>query len=209
VVATGYLKAAFHRRTDTRVEFPEARPIVLYTPHWQRRRSSWWAWGAEILEKLLRDGRYNVIFAPHQRLVERAPELRHLVRRLSGFPHLHCDLDGFAMVDGSYTEISDIYLGDTSSQVVEFLTRPRPCVFLNPDQVDWRRDESYSQWTCGEVVEDLDELTPALARAPDAHDRFRPLQVEFAATRLGDLSGESARPVRFGDCSMRPPQPRT
>ena len=38
----------------------------------------------------------------------------------------------------AYTQRADIYLGDVSSQVYEFLLNPRPCVFLNPRRFDWR-----------------------------------------------------------------------
>ena len=36
VLATGYVKAAFRERTPARALFPDARPVLLYTPHWQR-----------------------------------------------------------------------------------------------------------------------------------------------------------------------------
>ncbi|MEG8017734.1 hypothetical protein [Sphingomonas sp. LR55] len=130
-VATGYVKADFTHRTHTAPPFADSRPVVLYTPHWQQHRSSWWRWGAEVVRRIVADGRYNLIFAPHQRLVEKAPEVADLMREIGDLPHVHCDVDGFAMVDGSYTGAADVYLGDTSSQVIEFLVRPRPCVFLN------------------------------------------------------------------------------
>src|SRR3546814_19981036 len=50
-----------------------------------------------------------------------------------------------------YTAAADIYLGDTSSQVVELLMQPRPCVFLAPLGVDWHDDPSYAMWAAGEV----------------------------------------------------------
>ena len=45
IVVTGYVKAEFRHRTAPRRWFADERPIILYTPHWQRHRSSWWAWG--------------------------------------------------------------------------------------------------------------------------------------------------------------------
>lgn len=193
-VATGYVKTAFAHRTHAVPPFADARPVLLYTPHWQRHRSSWWRWGAEVVRSLVADGRYNLIFAPHQRLVERAPEIRVLMREIEALPHVHCDLDGFAMVDGSYTQLADIYLGDTSSQVIEFMATPRPCVFLNADGVDWRGDPAYAQWACGTVVDTLDDLLPALARAPSVQHGFAEMQADYAARALGDTSG--AAPAR-------------
>src|SRR3546814_128804 len=152
IIPIGYVKAAFRHRSAARTLFADDRPIVVYAPHWQQHRSSWWQWGATAIETVLASGRYNLIFAPHQRLVEKAPEVREAAARIEGLPGVHCDLDSFAMVDGSYTAAADIYLGDTSSQVVEFLMQPRPCVFLDPLGVDWHDDPSYAMWAAGEEI---------------------------------------------------------
>lgn len=192
IAVIGYAKAGFRHRTMLRPRFAEDRPIILYTPHWQKHRSSWWRWGPQVLEALLASGRYNVIFAPHQRLPERAPEVRSVVERLAGRPDVHCDLDSFAMVDGSYTAAADIYLGDTSSQVVEFLMRPRPCVFLDAQGVDWEGDASYDMWKAGQVVSNIEQLLPSLARATEQQPLFHDAQVAFASGSLGDTSGGAA-----------------
>lgn len=193
VAATGYVKAGFRQRTHWRPAFQDERPILLYAPHWQEHRSSWWRWGREVVRLLVEDGGFNLILAPHQRLVERAPDLRRVLDAVAGLPHVHRDTDGFAMVDGSYTAAADIYLGDTSSQVVEFLMRPRPCVFLDAHGVAWRDDPSYAQWRCGEVVDELSGLLPALARAGAEHPRYAPVQADFARSSLGDTGGAAPK----------------
>jgi hypothetical protein len=189
IVATGYVKAGFRQRSYARPDFAEQRPVLLYNPHWQQHRSSWWRWGAEIVRRVLADGRWNLIFAPHQRLVERAPEVRALCDELQGRGDVHCDYQSFAAVDGSYTAAADLYLGDTSSQVLEFLVQPRPCVFLNAGAAAWQDDPSYAMWVAGEVVETLDELLPAVARAQAEHPRFAASQAALATESLGDTSG--------------------
>ena len=191
IVTTGYVKAAFRQRTPAAHLFADDKPVVLYTPHWQAHRSSWWRWGPEVVERILADGRYNLIFAPHQRLVEKAPEVADLMREIGGLPHVHCDIDGFAMVDGSYTGVADVYLGDTSSQVIEFLMRPRPCVFLNAGGAAWKGDPNYAMWACGDVVPTLDALLPALDQAPARHGRYAAVQAELVADSLGDTSGDA------------------
>ncbi|HEX7656159.1 MAG TPA: hypothetical protein VF404_04105 [Sphingomonas sp.] len=193
IAVTGYIKAGFHHRTAPATLFKDQRPIVLYNAHWQQHRSSWWRWGPEVVRRVVAAGRYNLIFAPHQRLIEKAPEVRALCNDLAGRPDVHCDIDSFATVDGSYTAAADIYLGDTSSQVVEFLMRPRPCVFLDAQGVDWAGDPSYDMWKAGEVVTDLDDLLPALARAEALHAGFEKAQRAFAADSLGDASGAAPR----------------
>ena len=190
VLATGYAKAGFRQRTYATLPFADDRPVVLYAPHWQRHRSSWWDWGDAVVRAIAADGRWNLVFAPHQRLAETAPEVATTMAAVAGCANVHCDLDGFAMVDGSYTAAADVYLGDTSSQVVEFLGRPRPCVFLNPRGVAWGDDPAYAQWACGEVVTRAEDVLAALTRAPAVHDRFAGAQAAFAADSLGDASGD-------------------
>jgi hypothetical protein len=185
----GYVKASFRQRTPAAALFADERPILLYAPHWQAHRSSWPAWGKKVVERLAAQRRYNVILAPHQRLVETAPELRRALEPLAALPHVHCDLASFAMVDGSYTAMADIYIGDTSSQVVEFWTDPRPAIFLNPWGDRWRSDPSFSQWFCGLVVDDPDELMAAIEAAPAVQPDFAGLQRRFRAAQLGDTGG--------------------
>lgn len=192
IVVTGYVKAAFAHRTPAARLFADDRPILLYNPHWQPHRSSWPAWGPAVVDALAGQRHWNVILAPHQRLVERAPGVRDVLARAAALPHVHADLDSFAGVDGSYTAAADLYLGDTSSQVVEFLARPRPAVFLDPRRTAWAGDPAYAMWRCGEVVTALDDLAPALARAAGEHGRFRTIQHDYAAASLGDRSGAAA-----------------
>lgn len=189
IVATGYVKAGFRQRTMTRPAFAEERPVLLYTPHWQRHRSSWWNWGEAVVRMLAQQRSFNVILAPHQRLAERDPGVRDMLGGVAALPHVHVDLDSFATVDGSYTAAADLYLGDTSSQVIEFLQRPRPCVFLNPGGVEWRGDPAYAQWGAGEVVDTLDFLPDSLARAQAEHPRYAAWQSAFAAAQLGPTDG--------------------
>lgn len=192
-VVTGYVKAGFTQRTFATLPFADDRPVVLYAPHWQRHRSSWWDCGAEVVRRVADDGRWNLIFAPHQRLVEGAPDVRVVMADMAGRANVHCDLDSFAMVDGSYTAVADIYLGDTSSQVVEFMARPRPCVFINSWSADWRGDPSYAIWEGGEVVTRTDEVPGALASAGAQHARYADLQARFAAASLGSTDGAPER----------------
>lgn len=193
LIVTGYVKAGFRALAEPRRLFADDRPVVVYAPHWQRARSSWWDWGREIVAMLAAQDRFNVILAPHQRLVEKGPDVRAVLAAVSHLPHVHTDLDSFAMVDGSYMAAADIYLGDTSSQVVEFLIRPRPCVFLNAQGIDWRATDDHEFWTCGAVVDRLDGLPAALNAACAEQPRYDATQRAFAASALGDASPDAAR----------------
>ena len=193
IEATGYVKAAFRQRTPARTLFGDDRPVLLYTPHWQAHRSSWPAWGQQVVGQLAEQRDWNVILAPHQRLIERAPEVREVLASVAHLPHVHADLDSFATVDGSYTAAADLYLGDTSSQLIEFLARPRPAIFLNAHARAWADDPGYAMWRAGEVVGDLAELLPAIRRAPAHHPRFAAIQHDIATAALGDASGAGAQ----------------
>jgi hypothetical protein len=183
VIATGYVKSAFRPASRTR-PFDGSRPVLVYAPHWQRHRSSWWAWGREIVAMLARQDRFDVILAPHQRLAERDPAVRAVCKAAAG-AHVHVADEGFARVDGSYMAAADMYLGDTSSQVVEYLANPRPCVFLDPDRIDWRATDDHGFWACGEVVDDLAMLSAALDRAGVEHPRYLDAQRAYAGAALG------------------------
>jgi hypothetical protein len=77
----------------------------------------------------------------------------------------------------TYTDRADIYLGDASSQVYEFLRRPRPCVFLNTHHLAWRNDPNFAHWRAGPVIDDPADLGAALAQARQNHESvYRPIQ---------------------------------
>lgn len=192
IVVTGYVKAGFRALAQPRKLFAHDKPVVVYAPHWQRHRSSWWAWGPAIVAALASQDRFNVILAPHQRLAEVAPDVREILAGVSELGHVHADLDSFAVVDGSYMAAADLYLGDTSSQVLEFLARPRPCIFLNPDRLDWRVTDDHGFWECGEVIDTLGTLSEALERALNEHGRYEAVQRAFVADALGDASPAAA-----------------
>jgi hypothetical protein len=163
--------------------FDNDRPVVLYAPHFDRSVSSWWSMGRGVLDYFASSTKYNLIFAPHVLLLKRRVKYRARLPRIpSGLPHIHVDTGSTASVDMSYTNAADIYLGDVSSQVYEFVERPRPCIFLNATGADWRDDPHYLHWTMGEVIDDVSaQLGPALDRAFDSHSRYRARQEELVA----------------------------
>ncbi|PKM07543.1 MAG: hypothetical protein CVV14_07860 [Gammaproteobacteria bacterium HGW-Gammaproteobacteria-4] len=168
--------------------FANGRPTVLYNPHFEPTLSSWPTWGIAILEFFRANAdRYNLIFAPHLKLFER--HMRYGARLPARFhrcPNILIDTDSPALADMSYTRAADIYLGDVSSQVYEFLIEPRPCLFLDPRAVDWRNDPNFAHWQLGPVLTDLDALGPSLERAQADHRRYR-AQQERAVADTFDL----------------------
>jgi CDP-glycerol glycerophosphotransferase (TagB/SpsB family) len=130
-----------------------------------------------VLEQFAGDGRYNLIFAPHIRLFEGAdPKTVEALAPFVDHPRIHLDLGGPAAIDMTYTRAADIYLGDVSSQVYEFLRTPKPCLFLNAEGAAWEGDESFHHWRYGPVLDRVDGLVDAVASAARTHGDYVEVQ---------------------------------
>lgn len=162
------------------------RPTVLYNPHVSPHLSSWYRHGRAVLDWFARQDRYNLIFAPHcmlfeRRLVLTIDRLRidrpgPIRRRIRDAPHIHVDLGTPAASDMTYARAADIYLGDVSSQLYEFLIEPRPCLFIDSHATAWEHDPNFLHWRAGEVIGGVDRLGEALDRAVARHDDYREAQ---------------------------------
>lgn len=159
--------------------FDNGRKTVLYNPHFDSRLSSWYRFGDEVFEYFYQSKDYNLIFAPHIMLFERlmhvsletgAVRFRNRIPyRYRTCPHMHIDVDSPALADMTYTMSADIYLGDVSSQVYEFIYEPRPCLFLNAHDAAWQNDPNYDLWNLGRVINTTADLGQALASAEADH----------------------------------------
>ncbi len=172
--------------------FEKPLPTVVYNPHFHETLGSWPAFGLSILEQFAADERFNLVFAPHVRLFETASEAEHrAVARFAGHPRIHIDLGGPAAFDMTYTRSADLYLGDASSQVYEFLRTPKPCLFLNPAHADWKGDESFHHWRYGPVLETADGVCDATAAAFAGHGDYLDAQTTGVAETF-DLTDEAS-----------------
>jgi len=153
--------------------FPKARPVVVYNPHFHATLGSWSRFGVDVLRAFADDDRFNLIFAPHIRLFDGASE--EMLQTLAPYrnnPRIHIDLGGPAAIDMTYTRAADIYLGDVSSQVYEFLRTPKPCLFLNASNAAWQGDESFHHWGYGPVLNSTDHLVDAIEAARLGHGSY-------------------------------------
>ena len=166
------------------------RPVVLYNPHPSPHLSSWYRHGRAVLDFFLDNDDYQLIFAPHVMLFERAfvatiDRLRiasagNLEQRYLKTPNIHVDLGSHASTDMSYTMAADIYLGDASSQVYEFLYRPRPCLFLNSHRIRWQDDPNFEHWHAGPVIDNPAQLAEGLKESLATHPaRYLAVQEEM------------------------------
>lgn len=165
----------------------DGRPVVLYNPHVSPHLSSWYAAGRQVLDWFVEHDDFHLIFAPHVMLFERPfvltiDKLRinrpgRIEERYLRAPNIHIDLGSRASTTMAYTNRADIYLGDASSQVYEFLLKPRPCVFLNPNRLPWQGDANFAHWQAGAVIETAGDLGSALEGAHREHARnYRAVQ---------------------------------
>ena len=176
--------------------FDNTNPVVVYNPHFDQTVSSWRPLGLQVLDFFVGNPDYNLIFAPHVVLFKRS-ERHHafLPRKYHHIANILIDTSSAALSDMTYMRAADIYLGDVSSQVYEFLLAPRPCIFLNGHHVAWQHDPYYFHWRLGPVVGDVQtELRPALEQAFMSHPDFLPKQCEaFTYTFRTDPGGTAAR----------------
>lgn len=168
----------------------DGRPVVLYNPHVSPHLSSWYAAGRQVLDWFVEHDDQHLIFAPHVMLFERPfvltiDKLRidrpgRIQERYLRAPNIHIDLGSRASTTMTYTQRADVYVGDASSQVYEFLLRPRPCVFLNPHKLAWEGDSNFAHWRTGPVIENVGELGAALRTSQANHgSHYAPVQQEL------------------------------
>lgn len=169
---TGYSK--FELMGTPRRFFDNDNPVVLYNPHFDPLLSPWHDQAETILRHLESITTFNFIVAPHVK----SKAGRSLI---SSCPNIRFDPGSRYSIDMSYANSADIYLGDISSQVYEFILKPRPCLFTNFSGIDWPGREQFAHWRMGQVIDSLAELESALGKAPVLQPGFEMLQRERLA----------------------------
>jgi hypothetical protein len=188
------------------------KPVVLYNPHVSPHLSSWYKMGRKVLDWFATHDEYQLIFAPHVMLFERPftltiDKLRidrpgRIDERYLRSPNIHIDLGSRASSNMTYTNRADIYLGDVSSQIYEFLLKPRPCVFLDAHDTDWTDNPNYAHWRAGPVINDPAKLGEALREAiRDPGGRYAAAQQRLLADTF-DL-GDTPSSVRAAQAVAR------
>lgn len=199
----GYPKFDTLRSAEPKPLFANDRPTVVYNPHFDPKLSSWFAFGEKLLDYFAAQDRFNLIFAPHVMLFQRkilASTEHRLIRirrnlpeRYDGLDHMLIDTGSERSVDMSYTRAADIYVGDVSSQIYEFIAQSRPAILLNSHNADWRNDASYDFWRFGPVVDSVPDFIDALDRALPLAAEYRDVQQQaFGATYSIDPETPSA-----------------
>lgn len=198
----GYPKFDFVRLAGApRRFFDNKNPTVVYNPHFSPEFSSWFKSGIDVLQWFADNTDFNLIVAPHVMLFRRRLHVSTDTGRIAWRPdvpaqfrrckNILIDTDSPRLFDMSYMLSSDIYLGDVSSQVMEFLVRPRPCVFLNSNRHYWRDDENFASWRLGPVIEQVQDLGAAFRDALAEPEKYRERQEEHFADSFS-LTGDAS-----------------
>jgi len=189
----GYVKFdALKGRTPERF-FADDKPVFLYNPHFDPVLSSWYDHGPAILDWFAANPQYNLIFAPHVMLFYKtlhiSPEYKQGRKRSGIAPawqacrNILIDVDSDRLFDMSYTLAADVYIGDMSSQVYEFLHRPRAVLFIDVHSGQQPGDgpPAYEMWQNGPVVTNSAALFAQLPRWQDIAAQYRGEQERLMA----------------------------
>lgn len=195
VTVVGQVKLAGLRRLG-RLErgrlFGNGRPTVLYNPHFHARRGSWQKCGPAVIEAIRASGRYNLVVAPHVRLMQEASAAERSLLLSYHDPEagIIADPGSTASIDMTYTLGADIYLADFSSQLYEFLIYPRPCVFIDVIGDGGLDDTRLPEmWALGERISRPDDVVDALDRAVAGHESLIGRQQAVVRSAMGDPFG--------------------
>ncbi|MDT0293879.1 CDP-glycerol glycerophosphotransferase family protein [Mesonia ostreae] len=161
--------------------FNNDKITVVYNPHFSKPLSSWYSWGIHILDYFLAQNSYNLIFAPHINLFNKTgfEDKSNFPEIYTNAENIHIDLGSDNSVDMTYTLQADIYLGDVSSQVYEFIINPRPCIFLNSNQESYHNKLEFRFWQMGAVINEIEELDNRLKNSLQDFENYKDLQVKI------------------------------
>lgn len=185
--------------------FANDRPVLLYNPHFDPFLSSWYDEGPALLDWFAsEEGQHlNLIFAPHVMLFRKAihispeyrtarlrPAIRESWRQST---NILIDIGSERLVDMSYTLAADAYIGDVSSQIYEFLTRPRPAFFIDVfSGKPQSREADYPAWQAGDIVTGAAAMIDRMRHGPPSANPYRARQEAIFADTI---SFDPARPA--------------
>jgi hypothetical protein len=184
-VVAGYARLETARRlhgTSKPRLFANDRPVVLFNPHSKRALRSWDRFARPLIDYAATSGDFNLIVAPHVKLFGRRPHfLWKRWQRLAAEDRVIVDLGSPRSLDMTYALEADIYVGDVSSQLYEFLSEPKPCVFLNAHRLRWRNNRDFQSWRLGDVAETPADAVEAIRSAFKRHHIYRGEQADRIA----------------------------
>lgn len=193
-VVAGYPKIDAVKSNNGKAFFINNKPIVLYNPHFSPPLSSWHHLGLDVLKFFFKQNDYNLIFAPHINLFQDKGGFDESIipEKYKNSKHILIDTGSEESVNMTYVLNSDIYLGDVSSQVYEFIITPRPCIFLNPTNVNYKNDFNFRFWQCGEIINNIENLKQKLNNCIVDFETYKPTQKKITEENFYTEKGSTA-----------------
>lgn len=160
--------------------FDNSKPTILYNPHWVKEFTSFHKFIDNILDFFVKNKSYNLILAPHARLIEKNPLYRFKLKRYKKHENILIDWESEASNNMSYTNYADIYMGDISSQAIEFVfVKERPCLFLDAHNLTNNRANRPLSWDLGTVVSEIISLEDTIKLAIENHkNKYQQEQID-------------------------------
>ena len=166
--------------SDNKKLFNNGNPIFYYNPHWEIELSSYLKWKEIILEFFKKNKNYNLIFSPHPLVGHLSIKRGYEIKEKSIVEdNIVVDMGSNHCLDGTYTSTADVYIGDISSMVTEWiLQKPRPCIFINAHNAKWENNDNYYMWRFGKVVNELKEFETAIMESTSIN-QYEEIQKEL------------------------------
>ena len=174
-VIIGYPKYDLVKTAHNRL-FNNDNTVFVYNPHYAKDLTSWDLFGQCVLGFFVNNPQYNLVFAPHIKVFDghKPSELNKYLQ----CPNIIVDVNSNKLMDATYTKKADVYIGDVSSQVYEFLYFAlKPTIFLNAfNKKPWESNPSFQMWKTGLVVNEISLLPKAIISAQQSHVNFIDVQ---------------------------------
>ncbi len=170
-VIIGYPKFDLVRAVGQKL-FDNDNTVFVYNPHYAKHLTSWDMYGHAVLGFFTKNPQYNLVFAPHIKVFD--AHMPRELNRYEQYSNIIVDISSDKLMDATYTREADVYIGDVSSQVYEFLYFAlKPVIFINAfNSGSWEDNPSLQMWKMGIVVNEISGLPEALVNARLSHARF-------------------------------------
>ncbi len=146
--------------------------VFVYNPHYAKELTSWNMFGRDVMDFFAKNSHLNLVFAPHIKVFDgRKPSA---LNKYHQYPNIIIDVCSNKLMDATYTKAADVYIGDVSSQVYEFLYFGlKPTIFLNGfNKKHWEGSPSLQMWKTGTVVDETGGFSQAIEFAEQSHIDF-------------------------------------
>lgn len=157
--------------------FKRRRTTVIYNPHHNPSDSSWHKSGTAILDYFYNNKKYNLIFSPHVLLFKRSfGRGARLPKKYKNRENVLIDQGSRHSIDMTYMNAADIYVGDVSSQIYEFLQRPRPCIIFDDTKKLAHQSDVYPHVKFGQIVDNVHDMDLSLRTSEEEHKNYISVQ---------------------------------